>query len=92
MHAQKNSYRECTGNEVLTLAGKIDVVESETEKYCEEKGCGDWTKNVLDCIRSVKRDFRFANNAKVDIIYNAITDGCKSLSGTHYINLQTVYS
>ncbi|OMO82999.1 hypothetical protein CCACVL1_11614 [Corchorus capsularis] len=70
----------CTGKKVLTLSGAIVVEESEAKEYCNPGGCGDRTKDVLDCIHSVKRDFHFTNKAKLNVVSDAINNGCTNFS------------
>ncbi|EOY34715.1 hypothetical protein QUC31_018300 [Theobroma cacao] len=70
----------CKGKQVLTLTGVINVDVSEFNDYCKTNGCRGRTEDVLDCIHSVKRDFRFTNKAGVMFVRNAITEGCTNLA------------
>ncbi|XP_048140148.1 uncharacterized protein LOC125316254 [Rhodamnia argentea] len=75
----QNTSGTCSAQE-LNMSGIIQVTgSSQVAKYCN--GCAHWTRDVLACIRSVKRDFWFMNNATVKLINDTISSGCADNSG-----------
>ncbi|CAI0382440.1 unnamed protein product [Linum tenue] len=76
----QNFSKSCEGKDVLTLAGVVDVNDTEVGEYCKEGGCWKHTTDVLYCISLVKRDFWFSNKATVSALTNAIHSGCQSMT------------
>ncbi|KAJ8553040.1 hypothetical protein K7X08_020433 [Anisodus acutangulus] len=76
-----NTSPVCSKNHTLTMSGWLNVTHDEGKIFCQKGGCADYTIGVLGCIRHVKRDFWFANKAKVQHIYDTIDIGCYSLQG-----------
>ncbi|KAM3234167.1 hypothetical protein P3L10_019526 [Capsicum annuum] len=85
----------CSKNHTLTMSGWLNVTYDEGKKFCEEGGCADHTKGVLDCIHHVKRDFWFANKATIKHIYKTIHVGCntpKGFNGTSFYPHTIIYN
>ncbi|XP_047340016.1 uncharacterized protein LOC124943567 [Impatiens glandulifera] len=69
----------CPAKYNLTEAGVINVDPTDAAEYCQQNGCGDYTKSVvLNCIHHVKRNYIFANKATVKQINDTINQVCSS--------------
>ncbi|CAN1152032.1 hypothetical protein LINPERPRIM_LOCUS28681 [Linum perenne] len=82
----QNFSSSCSKKDVLTMAGVVDVNQTEVADYCKEGGCWKHTMDVLYCISLVKRDFWFSNKASVHTLTHAITNGCNSNSAFSTLN------
>lgn len=71
----------CPAKYALDMSGWLNVTNEDKAVFCEEGGCADHTRAVLDCINHVKRDFWFANKATVNDLNNYIHNGCTSPQG-----------
>lgn len=74
----------CESKDTLTLSGKLSVLPSEIESYCEN-GCYVQTKIVMQCIQDVHRHFKFETGAPVSYVWDEIVKACsapRNSSGT----------
>ncbi|KAI4306296.1 hypothetical protein L6164_029582 [Bauhinia variegata] len=64
-------------NHTLTLEGWVNVLDSDIQDYCWS-GCFQHTMDVLQCVRDVKKDFKFKNKAHIDQVWKTIHDACNN--------------
>jgi len=64
----------------LNQTGWLNVTHNDGEEFCKG-GCADHTRAVLECLYDVKRDYWFANKAKVHHLNDTINIGCNTDQG-----------
>ncbi|KAM7262784.1 hypothetical protein ACFE04_000467 [Oxalis oulophora] len=66
----------CSEKDIISIKGIVDVPQEEITNYCQPDGCKAYIMKTLQCIRGVKRNFWFANNATVQVLNETIIHGC----------------
>ncbi|KAJ7964325.1 Glycine-rich protein family [Quillaja saponaria] len=84
----QNISHTCSTKDRINSTGLLDVPKSEIKDYCWG-GCSQHTQAVLDCIRDVKRDFWFTNNATVSVINETINTACATMSDLSTLNYKS---
>lgn len=64
----------------LTLEGLLTVQDTEIFNYCSG-GCYQHNLDVMQCIKDVKRDFKFGNKAPLLYVKDAIVKACSDRKG-----------
>ncbi|PIN02368.1 hypothetical protein CDL12_25121 [Handroanthus impetiginosus] len=67
---------------ILINTGWLNVTKEDGPSFCSG-GCSDHTLAVLDCIKHVKRDYKFVNRANVQDLNDTIRNGCDPTQGMH---------